>query len=280
MKAQLKKGREYAGRVLVAVLPRRVLARFENEFFNTTATEGQFARTIRAGLNRRFYAQPDAEQRRLNRERLWGGQAGVEWHEQQRRLHGGGEPGEAFLRYRRPLVEQLQALTAADGRYTTVCEIGTGNGLFLDYLSRQLPSIGRFVGIDINQAQIARNKEVYAGTRLEFVSEEVDRWLASQVTGPTIFVAAGTLECFTQTELVDLFQRVRALAVPCAIGLCEPVNVDLASATLSAPRGNTMYSHNYPRLLSAAGYTVFQQHVEEIDPAQPFYQMVVMVART
>jgi hypothetical protein len=39
-----------------------------------------------------------------------------------------------------------------------------------------------------------------------------------------------------------------------------------------------MYSHNYPHLLRSSGYALFRQHVEPIDPAVRFYEMVVMVA--
>lgn len=267
----------YPGRALVAVMPRRTLARLQTDFFTGNQTEGLVARMIRAELNRQYYAKSEAEQRRINRERFWGGQAGAEWHETQRQRFAGGTLSDEFLRYRAPLVTQLKELTAADARYTTLCEIGTGNGLFLQHLSRELHGIQRFVGIDLNRDQIARNRETYAGSALEFVGGEVDDWLRTQATGPTIFIAAGTLECFTEPELVELLKKIRALAVPAAVGLCEPVNIDITTATASAPRGNTMYSHNYPHLLQAAGFTRFRQHVEPIDPAVPFYQMVVMV---
>lgn len=267
----------YPGRIMVAVLSQRRLAKLQEDFFTGNQTEGLVARMVRAELNRQFYSRSEGEQRRLNRERFWGGRAGVEWHEAQRQRHAGGI-GPEFLRYRAPLVEQLKALTAAGPQFTTLCEIGTGNGLFLEYLSRELPQIARFVGIDLNREQIERNRGVYAGTRLEFVADEVDEWLRRGVNGPTIFVAAGTLECFTQGELVELFNKIRASGVPTAFGLCEPVNIDLSATTVSMPRGNTMYSHNYPHLLRASGYDVFQQHTEPIDPAVAFYQMVVMVA--
>ena len=272
--------RAYVGRLLIALLPRRVLARFHEAFFSNQQSEGQIARTVRAGVNRAYYSQDEREQRRLNRERFWGGAAGAAWHEKQRQQHGGDAPSDEFLRYRRPFVEQLKALLAADGRFATLCEIGTGNGLFLQYLSRELPQVQRFVGIDLNREQVARNREVFAGSALEFVGGEVDEWLASGIAGPTIFVAAGTLECFTQAELLDLLTKIQALRVPAAMALCEPVNIDLHSVTASAPRGNTMYSHNYPHLLRSAGYTLFRQHVEPIDEAVPFYQMVVMIATT
>ena len=269
----------YPGRVIVAMLPRRSLARFQADFFAKNQAEGLVARMIRAELNRQYYSQSDAERRRLNRERFWGGQAGAEWHETQRQRQSGGTLSADFLKYRLPLVEQLKALTAAGSRYTTLCEIGSGNGLFLQYLSRELPGIGRFVGLDLNRDQIARNRETYAGLGLEFAAGEVEEWL-TQVSAPTIFVAVGTLECFTEAELTDLLRRIRSLATPAAVALCEPINFDLSTATSSAPRGNTMYSHNYPGLLRGTGYTVFRQHVEPIDPAVPHYEMVAMVATT
>jgi trans-aconitate methyltransferase len=176
-------------------------------------------------------------------------------------------------------VAQLRALLARES-YATVCEIGTGNGLFLEYLSRELTGVRRFVGIDLNCSQIERNREVYAGSRLEFECSEIATWMATGVTGPTIFLAAGTLECFTQPELVEFLGLVRRLQTGAAIALCEPVNIDLATTTASKARGSTMYSHNYPHLLRSAGFVPFETQIDPIDPAIPNYLIVNMVATT
>jgi Methyltransferase domain len=270
----------YPGRVLVSLMPRGVLARYQSDFFTGQQSESLVGRIIRSELNRQYYAKSDSEQRRLNRERFWGGQAGAEWHEKQRERFTASGPSEDFLKFRRPLVQQIKELIAAAPRYELLCEIGTGNGLFLQYLSRELSGIKRFVGLDLNRDQIARNRQTYAGSALEFVAGEVEAWIRANVTVPTIFVAVGTLECFTEAELVDLLRKIHAARPGAAVGLCEPINIDLGSTTDSRPRGNTMYSHNYPHLLRSSGYALFRQHVEPIDPAVHFYQMVVVVATT
>lgn len=271
----------YPGRVLLSLMPARTRDRLQAEFFTGNQSEGLVARMIRAELNRQYYSKSDGERRRLNRERFWGGQAGAEWHETERRRQSAGSLSADFLRFRLPLVRQLKELVAAaPARYWTLCEIGTGNGLFLQYLSRELPAIQRFVGLDLNSDQIARNRETYAGSSLEFVAGDVDDWLRRHLTTPTVFVAVGTLECFTEGELVEVLRSIRASGVAAAVALCEPVNIDLRTTTSSRPRGNTMYSHNYPHLLQATGYTLFRQHVEPIDAAVPFYDSVAMVATT
>lgn len=267
----------YPGRVLMALLPATTRERYQTAFFTGNQTEGLTGRMIRAELNRRFYALGESERRRLNRERFWGGKAGVEWHENERRRLAGGEQSPEFLRYRTPVVAELKKLQAG-GRYETVCEIGTGNGLFLVHLSRELPGVRRFVGIDLNPDQIARNREIYAESPLEFASVEAEVWVAANLTAPTIFVTAGTLECFTEIELRELLERIARAGVPAVVAVCEPVNIDLASTIVSVPRGNTMYSHNYPHLLQAAGFTIAATRLEPINPDIPNYQMVMMVA--
>jgi hypothetical protein len=270
----------YPGRALVGLMPRRVLARYEADFFTGHQSESLVARMVRAELNRQYYAKSESEQRQINRERFWGGQAGAEWHERQRERFAASGLSEDFLKFRRPLVHQLKELLALSPRYEMLCEIGTGNGLFLHYLSRELTGIRRFVGLDLNRDQMASNRQTYAGSGLEFVAGEVEEWLRANLNVPIIFVAVGTLECFTEGELVGLMKRIQAIGAGAALALCEPVNIDLRSTTASAPRGNTMYSHNYPHLLEASGFALFRQRVEAIDPAVPFYEMVIMVATT
>ena len=67
---------------------------------------------------------------------------------------------------------------------------------------------------------------------------------------------------------------------PSAIALCETINMDLDSETISRPRGRIAYSHNYPYLLKLLNYDIFRQEVISIDPNIPFYSVVVMVATT
>ena len=64
----------------------------------------------------------------------------------------------------------LSELLSEDPQYDAICEIGTGNGMYLDYLAKELPKLKSFTGLDINGDQINEkilfyNQVVVAATR-------------------------------------------------------------------------------------------------------------------
>ena len=184
-----------------------------------------------------------------------------------------------YLKLGRPLALQITDLiSSAPGSYHTVCDMGTGNGMFLNWLSGQVSGIRKFIGIDLNKEQVAENKETYKNTGLEFFYSEITDWINTRCGAGTIFVTCGVFEYFAQHELVRLFESIRNRAHPAAIAIIEPINLDLVSEFMSKPRGNIAYSHNYPYLFNKCGYNVFRQKVESFDPKVPFYSCVIMVA--
>jgi trans-aconitate methyltransferase len=271
----------YLGRLVYPLVSERYKAALVEHFFSADGPRGLLAELVRAEINRRYYAGSDADARRLNRARFWGGAAGREWHAGKRRYYADAERFEGeFMRYKRPLVEQLEALLAArPGEFGAIVEIGTGHGLFLEVLERRFPAMRRYLGIDVNTEQIAQNRRDYAGTRLEFSEREL-RELAPELARGVILVACGTLECLTPQELGELLRLLRTQLHPAALAISEPVNLDLERDTASRPRGNTMYSHNYPHLLRAAGYDIFRQQAIAVQPGVPDYHNVILVALT
>ena len=101
------------------------------------------------------------------------------------------------------------------------------------------------------------NQSIYKGTPIEFVSKEVSEWITLNDNTGTLFLTAGTLECFTQKELEEFLALVKASYAQAAIALLEPVSFDLATHTESTPRVLYMFNHNYPYLLEKAGYSVY-----------------------
>lgn len=212
-----------------------------------------------------------------------GGAAGKKWHDfQAEKVQGlAGDALESFLTFRQTLVLQISDLLAGHQKYPTLCEIGTGNGLFLKYLSEQFPQIKRFIGLDLNEEQIRENKHVYKSTRLEFVHGEISDCLRSGMFDEgAIFVTCGTLEYFTQKELQDLLALIRRKVNPTAVAICEPITFDLESEYVSKPRGNTAYSHNYPAIFRQAEWHAFRQQRVQIDPSVKYWENVIMVVTT
>ena len=72
-----------------------------------------------------------------------------------------------------------------------MCEIGSGNGRALEYMSKQLETVPRFIGIDINAEATRRNAErALDDQRLEFFTADAVEWIAKnaavKITSPTI----------------------------------------------------------------------------------------------
>lgn len=234
-------------------------------------------------LNWKYYSMSEDERRRFMREAIWGGQAGKEFHDYNKQVFQGDKDryseSESFLKFRRPLIRQISELLSSNPNYHTICEIGTGHGMFLDCLSKEFPNIKRFVGIDLNRQQILDNKETYKNSKLEFVHAEITDWVNTQCEKGTFFVMVNVLEYFSQQELQELLELIHNKISPVAIAISEPLNIDLNSQVISKPReGGAAYSHNYPYYFKQYGYVVFRQELQHVNPSIPFYDEVIMLA--
>ena len=274
---------EYLGRVgvlgmLARRLPRSYVEYVERGVF--TGRGGVMGAIVRAELERCYYSSPPPEQQRRMRE-LWGGAAGVAWHAQRQSLHADAERfAREVLTTRAPLVDALADLVAGDRRFQTVCELGTGNGMFLQWLADRLSPVRRFIGTDLNSAQIATNRVTYRGTQLEFSAAEALEWIDREGVPGTIVIACGTLECLPAVELETLLDRVAASCRPAAFGIVEPVTMDLEREIESRPRGAMTFSHNYPHLFRARGYELVLERRVPIDRRVPHHDHVVLLAVT
>ncbi len=266
----------YIGRFIVRILPQSFQARVRDEFFTARGPTGVFADIVRAEVNRQHYsADSEEEVRRHTRELFWGSTPGKRWHDLgKERFRDVDAYHTEFLGPRRPLIHHLSDLLATTEGYQTICEIGTGNGMFLHVLSEEFPSIRRFVGMDFNKEQILENQVAYEGSRLKFIQGEVVDWIQSGCVDGTIFVGCETFEFFTQKELEELFRLVRQAVELAAIAIFALNRTGFDGETVSQPRGSTAYSHNYDYLLKLHQYQIFRRHIERAGA----YDRVCMLA--
>ena len=147
-----------------------------------------------------------------------------------------------------------------------VIEVGCGDGRALAAMSRNIPQIARWSGLDINAAVTAQNQKTYADqTALNFVSadaaEELDAHLGE---GALLMTYGGVMEYFapeTLSKWFDLVARKGGMGVL----LTEPVNPahDLRSDPASHIWGfESSYSHNHRFLLEKAGYRIVESAEE------------------
>jgi SAM-dependent methyltransferase len=270
----------YLGSCLVKILPASYIRRFYYGLFPGKPPSGFLGNIITRELCRQYYLKSEDETRRLNREKFWGAGPGKEWHSFIKKIYTDKDKfNKEFLTHRDLLIANIsKLLSTVPNYYHTICDIGTGNGLLLDYLSKEFNNVKKFVGVDLNKEQILENKETYKDSKLEFVHVDITDWINTQSKDGIIFIACGAFEYFTQEELKELFQLIRERVSHAAITMCEPINLDLKSEMISRPRGGIAYSHNYPHLLKQCGYHIVHLQIDPIDSRIPFYSLVNLAA--
>lgn len=145
--------------------------------------------------------------------------------------------------------------------FSTLVEIGTGNGDVLNYLSSEFPEVNRFVGIDLSPKQIELNKSKFNDNKkLEFVAADAFDWVTEHGHSNTIFVTSrGVLEYFLEERLQDFFKEIYRLGKSVFIAI-EPNGGghNFETSPHSQLYGNEpSFSHNYPRLFKNAGFTIW-----------------------
>lgn len=164
-----------------------------------------------------------------------------------------------FLGPHHEIVDQLQALSRKT-RFESLIEIGCGDGRVLEHCVAALPDIRRAVGIDINPAIIARNRETFRdNSLLSFTAADASTWLAEHMQDGTIVLTyGGVMEYFSAAALSSMFRSI-AKYDRVAVALVEPVDPthDLQTDPDSHTFGEeNSFSHNHRVLLGGAGFEI------------------------
>jgi SAM-dependent methyltransferase len=146
-----------------------------------------------------------------------------------------------------------------------ICELGTGDGQWLYYLSYQLPRIKEFIGVDINANQISENTKRYRNIR--FCEADIADWISENNSDRTLYVTnGGVFEYLCEKSLEKLLSTLSHSAKGSALVSVEPIygNYNLDCETTSKV-SNQEYSftHNYPHLFSKVGLSL--EYSEEKD---------------
>ena len=266
---------EYVGRCIAQIVPGSYQSHVRDEFFTGKGPTGILADIIRAEVNRQYYASNCEEEiRKRSREEFWGGVPGKRWHEFTKDKFSEPEAySNEFVGSRKLLGGLIAELLASTDQFRTICEMGTGNGMFLRYLSEQFPEIRRFIGVDLNRDQIRENTETYKGQKLEFEHGEITEWIQKHGEDGTIFVGNETFDFFTKREFEELLQCIRDRVKPAAIAIFALVESGTLGKGVSKPRGSLAFSHDYPHVLTRCRYQIVGQ---EIHSGLPYVQVSVL----
>lgn len=173
---------------------------------------------------------------------------------------------EWFLPHQAIIIDALEKnlATQTPGQFHTLCEIGTGSGIVLDYLSRRLVKSGieKFIGLDLSPAQVAIDAQRFRACA--FIAADACIWIPEHAgPGWIFFCCGGVLEYIAPATLAKLLAHTAATVAPTRWVIVEPIDLahDLANDTKSHPFGfENTWSHHYPHLLRQAGMTVLYQH--------------------
>lgn len=274
----------YLGKAILPFLSKEAKDRYYEDFFlnKYKGIRKALRDSVRYAIDDMYYSMDEARRRDMNKKVFWG-RYGKAYHDLKKDQFSDSEAfDKIFLRTRGPLVNNLSAMLEKEGGYKKLCEIGTGNGILLDYLSRNLSGIDKFIGLDLSEETINKCRTDYKdNTRLEFRNLEVLEYINRDYKEPTIFVAYDTLRYFTAQELEDTLRQIRSKNQKTLFAIGESVlSMDLKKDFESKPLVFIAYSHNYPHLFRRSGFSVeFLEIKSAVDNIESF-DFVYMIART
>lgn len=218
----------------------------------------------------KYYQLNERERRKFINTHVWGVGPGEKWHQQIKSFYTSYDE---FLDIRKSLIRGILAmirgiLAIRIDEYDKVVEIGTGNGWFLDVLSKKIRSAVRFIGLDLNKKTIKQTKLDYKhNKKLEFICSDVFHFAKKASFKKAVVVSCFVLEYFSKKELVD-FCRLLIKNSPCFLAILERVNIKHKNKEASVPVGNFSYSHNYEAVFAKTGMEKRYTHrkVAQNDP--------------
>ncbi len=191
----------------------------------------------------------------------WKSEVGDDYYDSmagQKRLDG------MFLGDHYPLVERLKEYCAANPNLHKLVEVGCGDGLVLNHMSKELPAFSELLGLDISERIIERNAQTFAeNSRIRFSSANVIEWIKANNTDNTVLMSyGGVMEYLTEDELLEVYKThlTRENAV---VALGEPLDTSFDPKTETSSRFigtlHVYHCHNYADILRRAGYDVIYE---------------------
>jgi hypothetical protein len=152
------------GYILKPFVPKKLVLKLTNEHF-TKPPQGVVENAIKMLISHQYYKMSDYENMKFNREKLWGVESETNWHIREKVVE--------IDQYKMLLIDKIKDYLRTNQEFDTICEIGTGDGSFLDELSDQFNELECFFGVDINEKQIIENQKRCSNAGLEFLHLDI-----------------------------------------------------------------------------------------------------------
>ena len=230
---------------------------------------------IRRVFNFYYYNKMNDEERNeYNLKHIWGSENGDQWHKMS--FERSKNSGFKDIEDRKSLIDCLNSIVDEQNKFDCI-EIGVGNGLFLEYLSKNTNFIS-YTGLDISSSIIDFSKKRYKeNKKLNFFNKDPYTYIENlNVTQNIVIISCATLQCFMENDLVRLFKVCKKFN-KIYFAIFEPINIDLSKVFKSEPRKNVAFSHNYPYLFKNNGYEEEYFKLNSINPNIPNYKMITLI---
>lgn len=206
-------------------------------------------------LSSKYYSLKEMERKRFLANYIWGANPGREWHWAIEAFYTSHDK---FAKRRESLINGILSLKADE--YDTVVEIGTGNGWFLNMLSKRIDRNINFIGLDLNGQIIEKVKHRYKDNKnLDFKCADIQSFTRDNSIAGKILVTCAVLEYFSFEELTS-FCRLLKKTPPCYLAILERVRIDHGNKESSVPIGDFSYSHDYKTIFGRLGIEEFYSH--------------------
>lgn len=233
-------------------IPKKILESYAENIF--TSKPGFLSEIIIWAASIEF----EKADRNLASQSLWSSKTGKLWHDRQSLR----ETSQNFESTRASFVDSIDSIIS-QRNFDRLVEIGTGRGLFLDFLFRRYTTIPEFIGVDLNEALISENEKKYG--HLKFIAADAVRCLDLFQEGKTLLVVFDTIKYLSPAEL-ELFFETISRNPNILLVMMEPIRMRLDSEFQAKPLGVVSLSHNYPKVMEKVGLKVLSLQKEKIDP--------------
>lgn len=235
-----------------------MLAQKRDSLISGAAPSGLLEKLINFSLIKKASSKGDHQALRDQLASFWQGDSAAKFFDTYK-----SRSTERFFNDHYIVIEELsRILGQPQNECSRLIEIGCGDGAVLGHLATNLDTIDSFIGIDINEEIIARNRRACKRCNTFFMAGDANEQLAiNSRPGSILFSYGGVLEYFLNTEVVEMFAMMKSNS-PALIVLVEPLydGFDLDTDIRSKAGGfESSFSHNYPFLVENAGFEVVYQ---------------------
>lgn len=201
-------------------------------------------------LTTKYYYQLSEKKREsflINR--IWGNLPGSKWHQALETVYS---QQKKFIHARMPLIRMIKWLKPQ--AFNGIIEVGSGNGWFLNELSKKIDRKISFVGIDVNQHTVARAKNKFKqNKKLTFVTSDLNTYSKTHSLKGKLIVFCFVLEYFSTAELKKLYKLLKNHSASYCALIERVANKKFLR---EAPIGGFSYSHDYLKIFTDAGLSI------------------------